>query len=350
MKKMPPAQVFRRAVLAVGLAGGLLTACDRAAPSAPATRPAGVVVVYTSIDEPFAREVLDAFHRQSGVRVEAAYDTEAGKTTGFVRRLMREASQPRCDVWWSSEVFGTIELARGGLLEAYDPPAAADIPTAWKDAQRRWTGLAARARVVAFNTNRLRAEQAPRTWRAFADPAWAPRLALANPQFGTTRGHMAALFAAWGDEEAKKMLQTLRDGGAKLADGNSHAVRLVAAGEADLCWTDTDDVWVAQRNGQPIDLVYPTLDEGGAVIWLPCTAALVRGGPNPSAGRALVDFLVSAEVERMLASSDSRNVPVREALRGQLRLPGPAPTPLEFDKAADAMERAMEAARHTLLR
>jgi iron(III) transport system substrate-binding protein len=329
----------------------LLAGCKPAPPRpGPASRPSGSVVVYTSIDEQFAREVLDAFETQSGIRVDAAYDTEAGKTTGFVRRLMREAERPRCDVWWSSEVFGTIELARGGLLESYDSPAAADIPAEWKDPQKRWTALAARARVVAFNTQRLSAKQVPQTWRTFADPRWARRVAIANPQFGTTRGHLAALFAAWGDAEAKKLLQTLRESGAKLADGNSHAVRLVAAGEADLCWTDTDDVWVAQQRGQPVDLVYPLLDEDGPVVWLPCSVALIRGGPNAAAARALVDFLVSTEVERMLAASDSRNVPVRSSLREQLRMPGPAPQAMDFEKVADALEPAMEAARTTLLR
>ena len=331
----------------VALLSGAPFGCSRpsAAPPAQAT-----VVVYTSVDERFALEIVALFEQQSGIRVDLLPDTEAGKTTGFLRRLQREASRPRCDVWWSSEVFGTIELARAGVLEPYESPAAADIPAAWKDPQRRWTALAARARVLAFNTGALTSDEVPTVWSELAKPNWASRLVIANPQFGTTRGHLAAMLASWGPEPTYKFLQGLHDGGAQIADGNSHAVRLVASGAADLCMTDTDDVWVAQDRGDTIDLVYPRLTPDGPIVWIPCSVARVSGGPNPESAKKLIDFLVSAEVERALARSDSRNVPVRPALRAELALDGPAPEALEFDRVADALPDAMRMAADILLR
>ena len=308
------------------------------------------VVIYTSVDQRFARDVLARFERDTGIRVDLLPDTEAGKTTGFLHRLQREAARPRCDVWWSSEVFGTIELARAGILEPYQSPAAADIPPAWKDARHRWTALAARARVLAFNTQRLRREELPATWGELAAPAWASRLVIANPQFGTTRGHLAAMFATWGREPTDKFLQALRDAGAQVADGNAHAVRLVASGAADLCLTDTDDVWVARQRGEPIDLVYPRLIPEGPIVWIPCSVARIRGGPNPAAARQLIDFLVSPEAERALAESDSRNVPVRADVRKALGLTGPAPEPLDFERVADALPQSTRLARDILLK
>jgi iron(III) transport system substrate-binding protein len=329
-----------------GAAFGLLPAgCDRSRGSDSA-----VVVAYTSVDEPFARQVFDEFERGTGVRVEALYDTEGGKTTGFVRRLQREASRPQCDVWWSGEVFGTIELARAGLLEAYESPAAADIPPAWKDPKHRWTGSAARVRVLAYHTQRVRPGDLPATWRDLADTRWTNRLALANPQFGTTRGHLAAIFAYEGTDFGRAFVQLLRDGGAQIADGNSHAVRLVLGGAADICATDSDDVWVAQRRGEPIGLIYLRLDADHPPLWIPCSTAVVRGGPNPAAARRLADFLNSAEVERLLARSDSRNVPVRETLRAELGIAGSAPEPVDFERVADALPAAMVATREILLR
>ncbi len=240
--------------------------------------------------------------------------------------------------------------ARAGLFEPYASPAAADIPPAWKDPDQRWTGLAARARVLAFNTTRLSADQLPRTWRELSDPRWAARLAIANPQFGTTRGHVAAMYAAWGPEETRAFLQGLRDAGTQIADGNAHAVRLVASGAADLCATDTDDVWAAQARGEPIGLVHPRLTPDGPIVWIPCSVAMVRGGPNPAAARKLFDYLVSADVERLLARSDSRNVPVRPALCTELNLPPPWPEPLDYARIAAMIEPATDLSREILLR
>lgn len=308
------------------------------------------VVIYTSVDQVFAEEVLSAFSAKTGIRVLPRFDSEAGKTTGFLHQLRREAATPRCDVWWSSEAFGTIELAREDLFESYAPVSATDIPREWRDPQDRWIGYAARARVIAFNPERVRKDELPPTWEGYAASRWAGRLALANPQFGTTRGHIAALFAAWGDQRGRSFLEALRVGGARIADGNSHSVRMVANGEADVGWTDSDDVWVTQRHGSLIESIYPAIDVGGASLWIPCTVAIVRGAPHGEMARKLADFLVSAEAERLLAKSDSRNVPVREALRNELGLNGTAPVAPNFDAIADALPGAMRAAQEILLR
>jgi iron(III) transport system substrate-binding protein len=255
-------------------------------------------------------------------------------------------------VWWSSEPFGTIELARAGVLAPCESPAAADIPAEWKDARRRWTGLAARARVIAYNTQRVRPDELPSTWRDFASENWASRATLANPQFGTTRGHVAAMFASWGATEATAFLTELHEAGTRIADGNSMALQAVASGGADLCMTDTDDVWVFQQRGAPVEMIYPsmTADPQGPTLWIPCTVALVKGAPNEETARRLIDYLVSAEVEQALAASDSRNVPVRGALRAKLRFETPEPVAPRFEKIVDAMPDAMLAARELLLR
>ncbi len=344
IRKLTPHACVRGLLSVVALLS--LAGCSSGDSAAPRQR----VVLYTSVDQQFAEPLLERFEQETGIAVDALFDTEAGKTTGLVRRLQREASSPRCDVWWSGEVFGTIELAAEGLLEAYESEAAADIPSAWRDAQSRWVGFGARARVIAFDRARPRAAAAPSTWEQVADAPDVARLALANPQFGTTRGHCAALYHAWGAERFERFLRRLAAEQVQLADGNAHAVRLVAAGQADWCWTDTDDVWVMQRRTASIDLVYPRLDADGPVLWIPNSLALVRGGPNGATARRLYDFLASAAVERALAGSDSRNVPVRAALRAELATPQPHPEPIAYADAAQALPAAMKLARDILLR
>ncbi len=287
--------------------------------------------------------------RDNGVRVHAVYDTEAGETSGFLGRIRREASSPRCDVWWSSEVFGTIELAAEGLLEPVTIASAADVPAEWKDPGRLWVGVAARARVLAYHRERLSPEDVPRTWREFSQGAWKGKLAISNPQFGTMRGHVASLFAALGETDGRELLAALKGRDTAIAEGNAHAVRLLNSGQADLCWTDADDVWSAQRRRQPIDLIYPPIDDGGAPLWIPCTVARVRGGPNPAAAARLLERLCSADVERELYASDGRNVPVRGELAAELGYDGPLPVAAGFRQIAQSMPGAMQAAQDILL-
>ncbi len=337
--------VTASAVIALA-AGAGCERSDRSDESAPSR-----LVVYCSVDEAFARGVLERFEADTGVTVDVIYDSEAGKTTGLVNRIIRESQsgRPRADLFWSGELFNTIRLARMGLLEPYDSPAAAGIPGRYRDREHRWTALAARARVIAFDPAKTPPSELPVRWADLAEKRFAARTAIANPLFGTTRGHVAAMFALWGNKRGREFLTKLRDGGATIADGNSATVRAVLAGRAALAATDTDDVWVAQRAGGSLDLRYLDMGDGGTLL-IPCSVALVRGGPNSRAARRLVDFLVSAEVERLLAQSDSRNIPVREALRRELSLAWPAESKVGFERIVDAMDEADRAVREILIR
>ena len=312
------------------------------------------LIVYCSIDEVFGRSVLDAYQARTGRKLSVVFDSEAGKTTGLVNKIIREADsgRSRADVFWSSELFNTILLGRRGLLEPYDSPSAADIPKRFKDAQHRWTALAARARVLAFAPRPSDIDSAftiPSTWEQLADPRFARRLSFANPLFGTTRGHVAAMFALWGEARGRAFLTGLRDGGVRIADGNSATVRDVIAGRTRWGATDTDDVWVAQRAGETVELIYPDMGDGGTLM-IPCSVAIIKGTTLLDEAHHLVDYLVSAEVERMLAQSDSRNVPVRESLRNQLGIAWPAASKVEYEKVADAMDETAAAVREILLR
>ncbi len=352
--------------------------CNRSGSTASQDR----LVVYCSVDETFARGVFETYKQRTGQDVSVVFDTEAGKTTGLVNRIVSEdqSGRPRADIFWSSELFNTILLARQGLLVSYDAPAAKDIPDRYRDKQHRWTATAARARVLAFDPvrvlkvktamdHRLEAgatheqgdrdhvlkagaalvQRPPDRWEQLAEPEYAAGLAMANPLFGTTRGHLAAMFALWGGSRGRAFLTSLRDGGVRVVDGNSSAVRAVLSGRARMAATDTDDVWMAQRSGASLDLVYPDMGDGGTLL-IPCSVAIVKGCARRNRAQQLVDFLVSPEVERMLANSDSRNIPVRGWLRDELGIVQPEASSVSYEAVADAMDEAVAAAREILLR
>ncbi|MGQ9652144.1 MAG: extracellular solute-binding protein [Phycisphaerae bacterium] len=308
-----------------------------------------VVTLYTSVDEPFAREVIAAFESQSNIRVALKIDSEAGKTTGLVRRIQAERDRPQADVFWSSELFNTIKMGQQGLLAEYRPPAEG-IPDRYKDPAGRWTAFGLRARVLAFNTSKVKPEELPTRWRDVADPRWAGVLGVADPRFGTTRGHFAAFLAAWGEpayaEFVDQLSKTLGD---KVQDGNATAARAVGRGELHICATDTDDVYVRQDAREPIAMVYPDMGDGGTLL-IPNSVALIANAPHPDAAKKLIDFLTSEQTERMLVQSQSRNYPVRESLRKELNITLPPETKLTFSQIADAMDKAIELAGRKLIR
>ncbi len=312
------------------------------------------VVVYVSVDDVVARPILEAFEEETGIAVEMRGDTEATKNTGLVQRLRAERESPRADVFWSSEVFLTIKLAEEGLLRPFEHEMVADWPGRLRDEDRLWHAFAQRARVIAYNTERVPEEEAPRELLELMDERWRGRVVMARPQFGTTRGHMAALDAVWSSGGFEHWLRAMQKNGLRLVDGNATVVRMVAGGEADVGLTDTDDVWAGQREGWPVGLTYarhrhPVVVgvSAGAenrigVLTIPNTVSLIEGGPNPEAGEALAAFLLSPRVERMLAESDSHNIPIRPELAAEFpEYAVPDPMDLSYEAIADHMDEAM---------
>lgn len=258
------------------------------------------VVVYTSVDQPFAEPLLRRFEAESGILVRPVYDVEAAKSTGLANRLLAERGAPRADVFWSSEVAHVLRLKTAGVLASYRPASAADVDGAYRDPQGYWTGLGLRGRVILVNTERVVAGREPRTLEALVAPGWkAGEVGVADPLFGTSATHMAALYAAWGPARARAFYAALADGRARVLPGNSTVRDLVARGELAAGLTDTDDAQGALDAGAPVKLVFPD-EEAGGTFFIPCAVTVVAGGPHPEAARALADFLASSEAERSL--------------------------------------------------
>lgn len=306
------------------------------------------VILYCSVDQTIAEPIIAEFERLSGIDVLPRFDTEASKTVGLVQRIRAEASSPIADVFWSNEIFHTIRLARESLLAPYGSDATKDWPARYADPNGRWYGFALRARVIAYNTSRIDAGDAPRSLEDVLDSKWKGRLVMAAPEFGTTGGDVASWFANYDSARATEIMERLKANDIRLVAGNSTAVRMVATGQADICFTDTDDVYAAQRNGWPVAMNY--LDQGGdGALAIPNTAALIKGAGNPEEAEELMEFLLSEQLEKMLLVSDSHNCPIRPALAEQFKTYViPKPLGVDYEKIADRLPTAIRTAREVL--
>jgi iron(III) transport system substrate-binding protein len=165
------------------------------------------------------------------------------------------------------------------------------------------------------------------------------------PQF--SRRNVASWFAHYEPAKATEIWEGSRKE-IRLVAGNSTTVRMVATGQADVCFTDTDDVYAAQRNGWPVAMNY--LDQGGdGALAIPNTAAIIKGAGNPEEARQLMEFLLSEKLEKMLLSSDSHNCPIRPALAEQFKMYViPKPLVLDYEKVADHLPVAIRTAMEVL--
>lgn len=341
-------------VLSALVAG--LSALALAAPASAQSR--GEVVLYYSADEPIARPVIEAFEKKTGIKVKGVGDNEAVKATGLAQRIRAEKDAPRADVFWNSEVLQTIALGREGLLAPHSSETADARPERFNDPNDLWHGFAQRARVFVYNTENppmVTINDETRPFRHARDafhPVFHDMFVIARPEFGTTRDQIAAMQTLMGAGALQLWAFQMRRQDLRLVDGNAAVVRAVAMGEAKGGFADSDDVWAAKREGWPVEMVYFRFDElntaGTEIVrphgplLIPNTAAKIRGGPNPENAALLIDFLLSAEVEEMLARSDSKNIPVRPEVAEKFpELAVTDPAEVDFQRMADDADEAL---------
>ena len=284
------------------------------------TKPADRVVVYCAQDQEFAAGTFAAFTAETGLAVAPKFDTEANKSVSLVEELRREAGRPRADVHWNNEPVGTVRLARAGLIEPYHP-------------------FAARARVLVVNTQLVPEAERPKSVFDLADARWKGRVAMAKPLFGTTATHAVCLFEAVGNDRATDFFRRLQANDVQIVPGNKQVAVGVAEGKYAVGVTDSDDAVIEVLAGKPVAIVFPDAD-GIGTLFLPNTVAVLKGAPNPSGARQLLDFLRRPETEARLAGGGGYQLPLNPMVTANL--PAALRTGLTTKRMAVDFERVAD--------
>ncbi len=297
------------------------------------------VVVYTSVDQIFSEPVLKAFEKETGIKVNAVYDTEETKSTGVMNRLIAEKDNPRCDVFWSGDPVRTLVLKNKGILTPYRSQEAQDIDPVYKDPEGYWTGFSARARVLIYNKNLLQEKDVPRSVFDLVKKEYRGKVAIANPLFGTTTFHIAALFTVLGDDKAKQFLTGLKNNDVVIATSNGDVKKQVVQGEVACGLTDTDDAFEALKEGTPAGFVF--LDQQGiGTLIIPNTVSLIKNSPNAGNGKKLIDYLLTGQTEARLAKSCAQ-MPLHKGVKVPPGIPSLdhiVPMKIDYDQTARKLE------------
>jgi len=302
--------VFMRLIAIACAVAFASVGCERRVDTGAVSSP---VVVYSSVDEVYARPVLEAFTRQTGIPTKLVSDTEETKSTGLLNRLLAERARPRADVFWSGDPIRADVLVTRKVSQPYLSPQAAGLPAQFSEPGGHFTSFSARTRVIIYNTNLVKAAELPTSVFDLVDARFRGRVCLANPLFGTTSMHAAALFQSLGDVKAREFFDGLTRNDVKMLSSNGEVRRRVAAGDFALGLTDSDDVNVAMTDRQPVNFTLPD-QQGLGTLLVPNAVVLIAGAPNADGGRKLIDYLLSEAVERHLAESEAAQVPLRAGL------------------------------------
>jgi iron(III) transport system substrate-binding protein len=295
----------RRDVLrsSAALAGGLFASPSRAAAPEPtaitpslveAARKEGRLFYYTSIDLPLAEKIAKSFEAAFpgiAVRVE-----RSGAERVFQRIGQEYASRIYgVDVVNSSDAAHFIAWKRDGILAPFVPAdVAMHYPADHYDPDGMFASFRVSLSPIAYNTDLVKREEAPKSFADLLDPKWMGKIVKAHPSYsGTilTATYQTARDVGWGYFEKlaqQKILQvqSATDPPKKLALGE----RAVMADGGEY------NVLQSKESGGPIEVIYPA--EGTPLVVGP--NGIFKNAPNPNAARLFQCYCFTPECQQLI--------------------------------------------------
>lgn len=251
----------------------------------------GVVVVYTSLATTESIPLAKAFEKKYGIKVELW----RALSDKVVQRAVTEAQARRHSVDVIETNGPELEMVtREKLVSEFYSPYIADLPGFALPPHRQWVSDRMNFFVVAYNTNKVRKEELPKSYEGFLDPKWKGRIGIE----ATDSEWMATLVKVWGNERGMSFFRKLSEMRPDVRKGHVLLSELIAAGEIQVGLTVYNaNAESMKRRGGPIDWVPIE-----PVAARPQGIAVAKNAPHPHAALLFADFVLSPEGQELFNS------------------------------------------------
>ncbi len=243
--------------------------------------------------------IVEEFQKDTGIKVNVV----AAGTGELLQRVKAEDGNALGDVLWGG---GAESLASfTDYFESYKSKELDNIDPMYYDSEYKWIGESPLPMVIMYNTNLVKAEDVPTSWKDLLKPEFKGKIAMADPsKSGSAYTIMATMIEAYGGDPAGwdfiKDFYANLDG--KVLDSSSGVYKGVADGEYSIGLTLEKEAIKFELAGADTKIVYPA--EGTSAI--PDGVALIKGAKNEENAKRFIDYVLSKETQAIMSEKLSR--------------------------------------------
>jgi iron(III) transport system substrate-binding protein len=265
----------------------------------------GKVVVYsfTAVDQ--LKPLLDEFHKRYPFIRPEHYRANA---TGVFNKFTTEAraGQTLADVIDISagESHTLREMA---LIDPYLSPSREGIPKDFMDEKGFWTAHYHFVIALGFNTQHIKAAEAPKSYEELLNPKWKRRFSL-DP---ADQDLFGALLLHWGKEKTLSYFKSLAKLEPRMVSGHTQQANLVGAGEIQMApWLYGYRPLQLKDDGAPVETVLfdPVLSN-------PAYLLLSKNSSQPHAAALFIDWALAVDGGMKFFAEKFGRTPTRTGLR-----------------------------------
>jgi len=281
-----------------------LTACG----DAEGPKIVGEVNVYTARHYDADLELYDAFTEETGVKVnrlEMAPDQ-------LIERMKAEGPASLADVVLMADAGALWRAQEAGLFQSLTTQVLEErIPPALRDPEKRWWGFSRRARVIAYDRDKVKPAEVA-TYAALASPRFKGKVCVRSSDNVYNLSLMAALIEQWGREPALEWAQgVVANMARKPQGGDIDQIRAVGAGACEVALTNsyyylriaTSQNDADRATAAKVALAFPEQDGAGTHVNI-SGGGMAAHAPHPEAAMKFLEFLAGDKAQGIFAGAN----------------------------------------------
>lgn len=258
--------------------------------------------IYTERHYPADKEIFADFTEKTGISVKVV---KAGANE-LIARMKAEQESPQADLYIAVDAAA---LQRAQKAELLQPHESSDLNSRFRDGlvleDQSWVPLTMRARVIVYAKDRVKGEEAPKTYADLASPLWRGKILIRSSSSHYNQSLLASILATDGKAAALTWAQGVKGNMARPPQGGDRdQVRAVALGQGDLAVTNSYYLGILEKSKDEKDrnaraavkVVFPNQEERGTHVNI-SGGGVIKGAKNADAARQLLEFLTSSEIQ-----------------------------------------------------
>jgi iron(III) transport system substrate-binding protein len=258
-----------------------------------AAKKEGQVNYYTSTDLPVAEKLAKSFEaRYPGISVHVE---RSGAERVFQRIGQEYASNIHAvDVVNSSDAAHFVVWKRDGMLLPFVPEDVARFPAEHRDVDGQFASFRVWLSIIAYNTNLVKAEEAPKSFGDLLDPKWKGKIVKAHPGYSGTI--MTATYQMQRDLGWSYFEKLAKQNVMQVQSSTDPPKKLDLGERAVMADGNEYNIFELKEKGRPVEPIYAS--EGSPLIIGP--NAIFKSSPNPNAAKLFQSFCLGREAQQLI--------------------------------------------------
>ncbi|GAB2819005.1 iron ABC transporter substrate-binding protein [Alpinimonas psychrophila] len=263
--------------------------------SGSGTTNAGVLTIYAGRDEALISPLLEMFTAETGIAVDVRY----GTSPELAALLIEEGDRSPANVFLSQDAGALGALSTADLLAGLPNDITEVIPQDFSSTNSDWVGVTGRARVIAYDSQKIAATDVPDSVLELTAPQWSGRVGF-PPGNASFQSFVTALRVIEGETVAEQWVSDMAANSPVLTEKNGATLDLVNSGQLDIAlinhyywYQSAAELGVENMRAQ---LKFLPGDAGGIVNVT--GAGIMKGSASNAEALQFLRFLISSAAQQ----------------------------------------------------